>query len=919
MRRASVVLTLALTLAALAPAARADGPGYRIDDYADGQAQSVLPPGENGLVNPTDLLAFETAKTRPPGSDDQLSKYANLLYGSPTLTNATLGDYFDDESFGVPPGQVQRTESPEPGVSIYRDTHDVPHIYGQTDAAAAFGAGYAQAEDRLFLMDVLRHYGEGTLASFMGPSCEFEQMDHDQLLLAPYTEAQAQAQYESAISKAGPQGGLARTMVESYVAGVNAYIDATRLNPMLLPADYVAALGLPQPWKVSDTVAIAGLIGGIFGRGGGYESPNAKLKQFLQHKYGARQGARAFAEINHQDDPLAPTTIVDKRFPYDRSKAVDPSLTALPDYGKPLTGGPVTTSQGCDQGSGLTGSPADSVKNLVTHLIGALQAFPSSMSNALVVAGNHTASGHPVAVFGPQVSYFAPQILSEEEIQSPSYSAEGASFPGTGLVELGRGQDYAWSATSSMTDVIDTRVEKLCGDGHSYVFRGRCLPMTHETFSETVLPKAAGLGLPATIDHQIYLTRHGVVQGWTTVRGQRVAIVNQRSTFNHDIDSLVGFLEYGEPGFVHSFADFQQAAGNINFTFNWFYADASHIGYVVSGALPRRNPHVDTALPTWGTGRSEWRGLLPLSQHPHEQDPPQGFFVSWNNKPAPGVANDGDYHYGQTYRSTMLVDQLNAAFARTGDQVTRADVVQAMETAASQDLDGLTVMPLLVRLTENRAEPAGVRQMLTTLSAWVLAGAHRRKADPGETQYAYAAAVAISDELYDNLISAIYDPVFASGGKTGVQSNGGAVTPGYAIVPQQWVNSPNSGDTHLGSAYDESAWESYLVMTMQQILHRHPKDGWDSSLDSHLCLRGLRTCAAAIDAALLKTYTTLSSVNGTPTPSLWTQDSATHAEGVTMPIFDAIAFRALGIVGQPTIDWQNRPTFQQVVEFPRHR
>jgi len=38
-----------------------------------------------------------------------------------------------------------------------------------------------------------------------------------------------------------------------------------------------------------------------------------------------------------------------------------------------------------------------------------------------------------------------------------------------------------------------------------------------------------------------------------------------------------------------------------------------------------------------------------------------------------------------------------------------------------------------------------------------------------------------------------------------------------------------------------------------------------------------------------------------------------------MPVFDAIQFRALGIIGQPAIDWQNRPTFQQVVSFSRHR
>ncbi len=43
------------------------------------------------------------------------------------------------------------------------------------------------------------------------------------------------------------------------------------------------------------------------------------------------------------------------------------------------------------------------------------------------------------------------------------------------------------------------------------------------------------------------------------------------------------------------------------------------------------------------------------------------------------------------------------------------------------------------------------------------------------------------------------------------------------------------------------------------------------------------------------------------------------AAKLTMPEYDAIAFQTLGIVGQPDIPWQNRPTFQQVVSFPAHR
>jgi hypothetical protein len=75
-----------------------------------------------------------------------------------------------------------------------------------------------------------------------------------------------------------------------------------------------------------------------------------------------------------------------------------------------------------------------------------------------------------------------------------------------------------------------------------------------------------------------------------------------------------------------------------------------------------------------------------------------------------------------------------------------------------------------------------------------------------------------------------------------------------------------------------------------------------------------------VDAALKQTYDALVSANGGSTDvASWTASSASKAAGQNMPAFDSIAFRALGIVGQPNIDWQNRPTFQQVIQFPKHR
>ena len=172
----AVAIALGLTappaLAAPGTAGYSPRPTYRADDFAAGQAMDILPAGENGLVNEAQFKRFEKTGARPPHSQDQLAPYENLEFGYRSLTSSALSQYYLDESFGIRRGQVIAAVHPSPSVPvvIYRDSHDIPHVYGATNGALAFGAGYAQAQDRLFLMDVLRHFGEGTLTSFLGPS-----------------------------------------------------------------------------------------------------------------------------------------------------------------------------------------------------------------------------------------------------------------------------------------------------------------------------------------------------------------------------------------------------------------------------------------------------------------------------------------------------------------------------------------------------------------------------------------------------------------------------------------------------------------------------------------------------------------------------------------------------------------------------
>jgi acyl-homoserine lactone acylase PvdQ len=939
------ISALAVTAAAAAPASSATSAAhvklpslaYRANDYSHGQAMSILPAGENGSATAGQLVTFGITGQRPPHSADQLGPYNKLLYGYKTVTDKTLGKYYDDESFGVPKKDIIRTETPSSAqfpkgtVVIERDPRDVPHIYGATDEAGAFGAGYAQAQDRLFLMDVLRHLGAGNLTSFLPLSCADEEMDHSQLLLAPYTQAQGDAEVNNLPKEYGAQGLLAKNMIDAYVEGINAWIARVSVpNSTLLDGDYLGTINPePQPWTPADVVSVGGLIGGMFGRGGGSEIASSALYTYLRHTLGSKAGTKAFAEFKEQNDPSAPTTVVGKKFPYETFPAhINHKLTAIPDNPrKPLTGGPTDTTASCE----VTGNEAGANPQALAD-IAALQNSPSDMSNALVVDAKDTKAHHPIAVFGPQVAYYSPQILTQEEISTPDYHAEGASFPGTGLIELGRGEDYAWSATSAGSDLIDQRLELICDPNGKkptareafYRFKGKCVAMKKETFNETTNTEPGGKGTTSTVNHNIFLTRHGVVQGWTTALGGKpVAVVNQRSTFNHDVDSVVGFLRWGEPKLTHSVKSWEASARDVNYTFNWFYVDSKHTAYYVSGKDPIRAKGANPNLPTWGTGDAEWRGFLSASKHIHETDPKQGFFVSWNNKPAPGFsAADDQFGYGPVYRSQMLVRQLKHQMAITHDKLTRADVVKAMETAASQDLDGLTVLPQLLSYVKGHHESAGVASMLKTLAAWHANGSHRVRARASATQYQDHAAVAIMDELEPNLIESVFNRLLVKGGLNGA----GATASGYGVFPMGFVDTPNGGGSRGGSSFD-GGWEGYMMKTLEQLRGKHPQDPFTSIITKKWCTAGPASCRKAINKALLKTFKALKKENGTAKVKKWTIDSALAADRAsstnlrheTMPQFDAIDFRTLGSINQPLTTWQNRPTFQQVIQFPAHR
>src|SRR5207302_10354973 len=125
-----------------------------------------------------------------------------------------------------------------------------------------------------------------------------------------------------------------------------------------------------------------------------------------------------------------------------------------------------------------------------------------------------------------------------------------------------------------------------------------------------------------------------------------VIYTNLRSTYMHELDSAVGFYLLNDPNKVRNPQDFFNATYQIQYTFNWFYADDKHIAYFNSGLNPVRAPHTDPLFPTWAS--YTWRGYHPSAlttpssltelqtpQSAHPQTIDQSYLTSWNNKQAP--------------------------------------------------------------------------------------------------------------------------------------------------------------------------------------------------------------------------------------------------------------------------------------------
>src|SRR5581483_7955025 len=496
--------------------------------------------------------------------------------------------------------------------TITRDNYGVPHISSSTLSGMWFGAGYAQAQDRLVQLELIRRNSEGTLSQVFGKSELATDEDNRQQF---YTGPELQAQL-----RATPK--WVQNVLRDYSAGVNAYIAASYRNVASENADvpyefWLAGkiLGLsgpyrPAPWKPVDTIAIGDMLAREFGGGGGNELNNLSLLKYLQSHYPSSAHA-IFNDLRWINDPTAPVTV--------------PSGKA----NQPTPPNPIKAQRAIGFVSASAASTGAAALNAMLQRrqsTGNVFHVPyKDGSNAFVVSPRRTASHRALLWGAPQEGFGSPSIDVEEYLRGPGYDAGGMTIPGVPVILIGQNRDIAFTTTSE--ELVDQQVYAEKTDFSNptprYRYKGRWVAMK-------VIHESIPVAGQKPVDYLIYRTVHGPV--FKMDKAAHVAFSMRYASWKREQGTVVGFAEQAQD---HNLAQYRRSMSKIVTLHNFFYADRrGNIAYFGVGLVPilPKCKACDPRLPHPGDGSQEWHGFIPFSRMPHSINPRQGYLVNWNTK-----------------------------------------------------------------------------------------------------------------------------------------------------------------------------------------------------------------------------------------------------------------------------------------------
>ena len=473
-----------------------------------------------------------------------------------------------------PTSGVQPLKGLAQNVSVRRNAMGMPLIESNTFHDALFSLGYVHASDRINQMVTLRLLAQGRLAEMSGASM----LDADRYMRAVNLKKSAGELYKASSPRL-------KRFFEVYARGVNAYLFRYADK---LPGDLASSGYKPEYWKPEDSALIFALLN---------FSQSANLPEEIS--------ALVLAQTVNTDKlawltPSAP----DEKLPLAEADKL--------------------------QGLKLNGQiPGLSELSNASQQLSALNLLGTTSSNNWAIAPQRSRSGKSLLASDSHGPLAAPSLWSFVQIRAPKYQAAGVTVAGLPIVLGGFNGKVAWSMTSVLGDNQDLFLEKIRRQGNSltYEVNGKWQPLGVR--NETYFVKGQ-----RPVREAVYETRHGALLNSTqaATQGNGFGVALQTPSFTDD-KSLDAFFDLTRAQTVERASDASREIRAI--ALNLVFADASNIGWQVTGRFPNRREG-EGLLPSPGwEGRYDWDGYADPMLHPYDQDPAQGWLGTANQRVIP--------------------------------------------------------------------------------------------------------------------------------------------------------------------------------------------------------------------------------------------------------------------------------------------
>ncbi|WP_425090290.1 penicillin acylase family protein [Tropicimonas sp. S265A] len=465
-------------------------------------------------------------------------------------------------------------------VEIVRDTHNVPHIFADSDDDVFFGLGYAHAQDRLWQLLMLRRTAQGRLSEVFGTRT----LPIDDLLrrFDFYTLAQ------SSVAALQPD---TRAALEAYARGVNARVEEVNTRALGRGAPEFW-LFTPEiaPWQPADSVVLIKLMA--------LQLSTHLPTEVLRARLSLTVGPERVADLM----PDAPG---------DGIVALEDFAQLFPTLDARQAMGPVTQPP-----------PMSPVQNRVT----------AGASNVWAADASRSTAGGALLANDPHLQFTAPSLWYLARLELSSGGVIGGTIPGIPAILTGRSDRLGWGLTSSYADDQDVLLERLNPDNpEEYQTPDGYKPF--ETRRTVIRVKDAP---PVTItrrwsDNGPILTGEQYDLATITPPGHVAALSwTALSPADTSMDAAIGLMRAGTLDDALRIAERFVAPSQ-----NLMIAGEDGIAHKLVGALPRRSVRHQSLgrLPTPGwRPENRWQGAMGYAANPETRNPESGLLGNTNNK-----------------------------------------------------------------------------------------------------------------------------------------------------------------------------------------------------------------------------------------------------------------------------------------------